>query len=486
MFDLVHGLDRTKVIRENLQTDFGRPNDLKTWRETGQQFKFVRQGIEQCPLFTMSDSEIVKMFGDAFEPEFSRLRNASPTIESSPVKASGAFGVFNLSPSQLLFRADYAEVNRTIVGMLALKWIISGDYESFTAYQTPPVKLRQESFDQLRELFFEALKIDEYVYSLIVSMLVNDLGKDPSLRSDIAPLIEQYGYPAHPNHDMVVYIASVHGGIPLINEFEGRQTLADLQLGLRFGSELNMGQLAQAENIPGSMEKAMAMMDGHRQAFDLKFMELILDVAGAAGHDDARCAKAMVEPVFQTYMTTRQALLDILDGKANLEGGYNYILDQRGQLLQQLGFQSLSVEIPAERALLRLLTMSRTATKQQAELVADGFLRLPANVRQALIDGLSVTGLNDGTAILPYYMPALFAETIKATKTAGTEIKLVALTCLMHFLARVYRGTKPMPGQPGRVVEYDVSFAKSVIQSSDFLFDPKILDGIKLPDSTLS
>ena len=486
MFDLPHGLDRTRRIRYSLESDSVRSKDTGKSERTAQQFGMIHSSIDQCPLFFMDDAEVVRMFGNAFEPELNRLKNASPTVESSPVKATGSFGDFNLSPSQLLYQADYTEVNRTLVGMLALKWIVSNDYESFASYQAPPVQLQLGSFQELRGLVQEAIKTAGDAYALMVSMLVNDLGKDPGLRGDISPIIKQHNYPTHLNHDMIVYIAGIHGVLPLINEFEGTPLLMDLRLGLQFGSELNIAQLAQAEDVPGSMEKAIAMMTGHRHALELKFLELLLDVAGAAGHSDARCAKAMVEPVFRTYMTTRQALLMILDGKLSLEDGYNYILDERGQMLQKLGFQSLSAKVPSQRALLRLLTMSRTATRPQAELIACGFRNLDGPIRQALTDGLSVTGLKDGTAILPYYMPALFAETLKATETASETIKVVAMSCLMRFLARVYHGTKPMPGMTGNVIEYDVSFAKNIIQSHEFVADPEVLDLIDLPYSELN
>jgi hypothetical protein len=62
------------------------------------------------------------------------------------------------------------------------------------------------------------------------------------------------------------------------------------------GFTLNNAQLAQAKNMSGNLE-GLLEVKGHRYAFDLKFLKLILDIIRAVGHLDARCVKMMTKLV---------------------------------------------------------------------------------------------------------------------------------------------------------------------------------------------
>jgi hypothetical protein len=277
---------------------------------------------------------------------------------------------------------------------------------------------------------------------------------------------------------MVIYEAAKANMVPslrLLDEIERR----DVILGLHVGATLNIAQLAQAENVPGSLA-SLLMMKGNKHAFDLKIMEQILDVAGAAGHVDPSGAKPMNEPVFQTFISTRNALIDVVTGDCSLRAAYDKVLLERESFLEREGLRPLSIEIPQERALLRLLTMGRTSDIPQAELFTDAFYALPQIIRQRLIDGLNVNGYDDGKAVVPYYMPALFSEVLQDNVNDSTAARN-ALIALMSFLARVVRDTKSNPGQPGRVIERNVIFARDVIRSEAFKADPHILDNVAIP-----
>ena len=433
-------------------------------------------------LFHYDDKDYILLFSKAFKPELYSLKNASPTAESSPYSEMKTYrNEEYVSPSQRIYNGDYIEVNRTLIGMLALKWLMAGDYEAFTCQQPPAVKLKIESFQELRALFEDGSKDPKNLYALLVATVVNDLGKDPDLFKDVfakgrQDLIGQ-------NHDMVVYAAAEANMIELLNDFDDDMR-ADLLLGLKFGSALNGAQLAQAENVPGNLEGAHAMKN-HERAFTIKYMELLLDVAGADGHIDARGANSMSEPVFQAFKATRQVLLDIASEKCDLRAGYDQVLTQRQEMLEKLGFNKLSVTVQCDRALLRLLAMSRSATKQQADRVSEAFRGLPPDTFNALVNGLSVDGWNDGTAVLPYYIPAIFAETIRSTKEMSEETQVAALSSVMRLLSRVYNGTKQFPGQPGRVVECNLSYLQDVVKSENFKNDPTILDLESVPKLNL-
>ena len=161
-------------------------------------------------------------------------------------------------------------------------------------------------------------------------------------------------------------------------------------------------------------------------------MEQILDVAGAAGHIDHTCAKRLIEPVFQAFKTVLDVELEIIGGKSNLREGYDKVLTNRGDMLARSGFRRLTVHEPEQRALLRLLTMGRTADKEQAELFSNSFDHLDDQNRKLLVEGLNIDGNMDETAVLPYYMPAILSEGLENIQDLPQNEKERAVTALMR------------------------------------------------------
>ena len=431
----------------------------------------LQKSIEDGDFSHMSEAEFLHQVHDAFEPELERLKTAYPLPEGGGAK--------NLehSPSMLLYGQNYDEINRTMVNCLALRWIINDQYDVFTRGHPGVVKLLRESFHWLRTYFSEHLTSASDVFALISAIVINDLGKDQNLEGDY---LKETGKSVEgQNHDMVLFDAAKAGMVPALDRLDPPRR-DDLMLGLELGSKFNPAQLSQAENVPGCLEGLLRMRE-HEHAFAMKYMELLLDVAGAAGHSDPTCAKAMIEPVFQGYKTVNAVSLDIISGNSTLRDGYDKVLSGRGSMLEQKGFQSLSVGIPEQRALLRLMTMGRTADKAQAELFYDAFYSLPSPIREDLVNGMSVDGHNDGTAVLPYYMPAMLAAGLGNVKNEPTAKKREALSSLMVFLMRAYDGTKPEPGSPGVVIEKDLKYAQKTITSEEFRKDPSVLDMLEIP-----
>jgi hypothetical protein len=439
----------------------------------------LRDTINQNQFYSLTDAVILRQIHDAFEPELERLKGAYSMREpgSPTMCSSGSPWNAKQTPSELLYGRNHDEVNRTLVGVLALRWIINNDYDTFVGCQPAPVRLLRESFDWLRNLFEKGITTPDDLFALVTAMIINDLGKDANLEEDY---FTQTGESVQGmNHDMVLFEAAKAGMVPSLDRLS-QPYRDDVMLGLELGSELNAGQLAQAENVIGSLE-GLLLMRGHERAFELKFMEQLLDVAGAAGHSDATCAKKMIEPVFRGFQTVYEVALDIISGRSDLREGYDKVLEGRGNMLQQKGFRGLSVKNPEERALLRLLTMGRTADKEQAELFYETFYSLSPLIREELVNGLNVDGYNDGKAILPYYMPAMLSEGLENTKTPSESLKQAALSSLMRFLARVLEGTKPDPGADGVVIERNLMYARDTIASEQFREDPSVLDKIPIP-----
>ena len=435
----------------------------------------LERTIKEGKFFTLSDKSLLHEIGEAFGPELDRLKNVPASEPGSLEYVNTKYCMERTSPSHQLFDIAYDEVNRTLVGMLALRWIWNDAYETFVHGQASSVRLGRESFKWLRDLFLASLRTSDDVLALVTAMVINDLGKDASLEKEVTSVTHKQGL----NHDMVLLEAAIHDMVPSLRRLDHlHQT--DLMLGLKLGSELNAGQLAQAENVLGNLEVLLEMSQ-HRRAFDLKFMEQLLDVAGAAGHVDGSCAKKLVEPVLQSFKTVHEVAVEIMDGNTSLRDGYDKVLTRRGDVLSGKGFRALSKDYPVDRALLRLLSMGRTCDRAQAELFDQAFCSLPETVRRGIVDGLNVDGLNDGIAILPYYMPAMSAEGLDNTADSPPDIKRKALSSLMRFLAKVFEGTRPEPNTKGVVIEKNLLFARETIRGVRFKEDPTVLDALDVP-----
>src|SRR5690242_14178993 len=131
--------------------------------------------VARGDFFTLSDEVILRQIHDEYTPELERLKraysvrgpDASPGILTKP------------SPSQILYNSNYDEVNRTLIGVLALRWLLNGDYDSFTNTQCPSMTLKKTSFQWMRRFIGDRLQDHNDLYALVTSVMINDLGKDP-------------------------------------------------------------------------------------------------------------------------------------------------------------------------------------------------------------------------------------------------------------------------------------------------------------------
>jgi len=462
--------------------------------------------IRDGRFYTIPEDQLVRQIYQAFKPETERLKGAYAVERNTPPRIELNGESIPRTPSQILFDEDFDEVNRTYLGILVLRWLMNGDYARFTRGQLPEVRLTESSFNWLRDYFKENLKTPTDLLTLVLSMVVNDLGKDPSLVHDH---FKQGNISLHgSNHDTILLEAARAGLVRCLDYLDESQR-AKVMLGLELGSELNAGQLAQAENVPVNLS-GLLIMQGQESAFHLKFMEQMLDVAGAAGHVFADGSKNLIEPVFQAFKTVLDVSLCIIRRECTLREGYDRVLSRRASLLEDEGFRPLSVTNPEERALLRLLTMGRAATLEQAKLFDNAFGDLKQYYKTLLIEGLNIDAIKDTeTAVIPYYMPAMIAETLRSTRGSGREKE--ALSALMRYLARVLHwrpedddtGLPPLkegkaatwpqrlqlhiPPAPkeGRVFERNMTKARDTISSPQFKLNPSILDDLPPPEAYL-
>lgn len=437
----------------------------------------LRGAVSKGQFPELSDTKAVHMFGSAFESELERLENAQLTVESGTAKPAGSLENGE-TPSRYLFRKDLAEVNRTVVNMLALKWILAADYDSFTACQREEGKLSRESFGRLCDFF----RGYGDIYALLVAVVVDDLGKDPRLARDVAEKSHSHDLARDAkmvNHSDFVYQAAKTDLIPALKRVtdSGRKAIIS---SMEIEGQLSIAQLVQGENVPASLSILKNIQDDG-SGFRMRAMVTILDVAGAAAHSDARGCLVMTENIFQGYMTTIETLQKFIQGGIPSERAcYDQVLTDRAKSLHLKGCELLSTDNAEQRALLRIFCIGRVDSKQLADSFTKSFNALLATEKNNLIQGLNVDGLNDGTAILPYYAPGLTAEVLRGVRGKEEPLLVEALSAFLRFLAKVMEERKAVSNTSG-VIERDLSFVQDVIKSSSFKDDPHVLDKVQLP-----
>jgi hypothetical protein len=121
--------------------------------------------------FHLSNSEAPLLIRENFGPELACLKHASLRPEPSSTTPS------TTSPSQVLFNTPYDEVNRTLVSILALRWLHNGQYEVFIGGHAPTKRLSRTSFEWIRTFFVDTVGNKQKLDALITLVGINNLGK---------------------------------------------------------------------------------------------------------------------------------------------------------------------------------------------------------------------------------------------------------------------------------------------------------------------
>ncbi|XXG93802.1 hypothetical protein Hte_000051 [Hypoxylon texense] len=425
-------------------------------------------------LFALSDRDLLLLVKRDFEEELSRLQWA--------YSVGGNKTDVNLglpSPSKLLYpeENDHDEVNRTLISILTLKWIYNGQYEAVVGNQDEALRLSPESFQAIRDFYDRTFNIPEELYTLIMSVVVNDIGKDKKLTTDYE---EKMRKPINTsNHDMILIKAVEAGLVPCLDRLEAEYK-ADIILGMKLGSEFNFGQLAQAENVPAALE-ALNIMKGHPRSFKLRFMEQLLDIAGAAGHLDWTCAKKLTQSNYDAFRAVYDAGITIIYDIINLRQGYVVVLNRRQMLLRAKGFRVLDLSKKEDYALARILCMSSVADLDTAKLYSRAWTSLEDEVRNPLCESLNKDGISD-TAVQVTYIPALVTQAVDPSGPWSAEEKVRSLQSALRYLQRVMSAPIDIKTPLSYVERNVLSALKNVVQTKEFRQDPTILENADIPE----
>ncbi|EGX48786.1 hypothetical protein AOL_s00079g425 [Orbilia oligospora ATCC 24927] len=195
--------------------------------------------IKNGDFFNLSTGDCLQLLKQEYAVELDWLK----TAYSVPGPTSERFNT--LSPSLHLYDTEFDEVNRTLVSVLSLRWIYNKDYDTFVSHQVPHIKLTRESFNWISTFFHNRIddSSSDDIYSLITSIIINDLGKSESLITEFQRVTNINI--SKLNHDMILYqvVNKYPHLVPSISKLPPPRK-ADLILGIQLGAEFNFGQLA--------------------------------------------------------------------------------------------------------------------------------------------------------------------------------------------------------------------------------------------------
>ncbi|KAI1086189.1 hypothetical protein F5B19DRAFT_480148 [Rostrohypoxylon terebratum] len=436
-------------------------------------------------LFGRSDEELLFLIKADFEDELDRLLRAYSVGGVDDTRPSSR------SPSVILYGQEYDEVNRTLTGLLTLKWTWNNQYDILVSNQVEALRLSRQSFDWMRHFYRESLSDPSYpdeLYALITSIVVNDIGKDDQLALDYGK--ETGENISAQNHDMILIKAVKKGLVKCLDPPNPRCLLSPEYIdaiirGMELGAEFNFGQLAQAENAPACLAGLTAMR-GHAHSFRLRFEEQLLDIAGAAGHLDWTGAKKLTQSNFDAYRAVYDVGTGIISRGLSLRAGYDLVLQRRLDLLIEKRFRPLDLNMEDDRALARLLCMGSVADLTTAELYRSAWETLEDDVRNSLRKSLNIDGSAAEPAVQVTYIPALITQAVDANGPKALDAKKRAMQSALRYLCKVM-SAPGKPNGPVSVIERNVlPVLKRVVQSPEFRKDPAILEKAAIPDSLVA
>ncbi|KAI0175528.1 hypothetical protein GGR52DRAFT_537098 [Hypoxylon sp. FL1284] len=427
-------------------------------------------------LFALSDEALLHLVHDDFKDELRRLNYAYSVGGKKDSSTSTT-----VSPSRILYPNDndYDEVNRTLISILTLKWIYNQQYDVLVGNQGEALKLSRESFQRIREFYMDTIGKPDELYALIMSVVVNDIGKDKQLAVDYERKTGEDIDTS--NHDMILIKAVRAGLVDCLERLE-EDYKYDIILGMELGAEFNFGQLAQGENVPAALE-ILEIMRGRERSFKLRFMEQLLDIAGAAGHLDWTCAKKLTQSNYDAYRAVYDAGIGIIkkDG-LSLRQGYDVVLTRRLDLLRDKGFRALDLSKPDNRALARILCMSSVADRNTAELYSKAWESLEDKVRQSLCESLNKDGIDGNTAVQVTYIPALVTQAVDVNGPWSPHQKKHFLQSALRYLERVMSAPVNISQRTSYVERNVLRTLKDVVQTQQFREDPTILERADIPE----
>ena len=412
MFDKLKGVEQQRGKSGDIATELATNDRVSTVLDFPSNADSATKLLQAYP-------ELAWLTGDV---------NATPEGNGSVAQAT--------TLSEQIFGQKHIEFDRTAVGIMVLKWVLSSDYTAFTACQPDSAKLSRDHFEELRDYVVKVLPDQHAVDAMVTYMVINDLGKIKSIVADVRSKLGVENV----DHDKIL-LAALQRSPEISPSFDRlsdhfRQLIIN---GLK--AEFNIGQFIQGENVAASLN-GLAGLDP--KSLDFYLLHAMCDIAGAAGQVKQNGSLVMTEPTYQGFTVAIESIEKMAGGLGAKEV-YDYYLSQRAQTL---GFD---ISVPKDKALTRICCMLRVSDSNRATQVQKAFDGLPENTRALLEQQLNRSGVDDGFATLVYYAPAILVNAQAAHgKAESADPFESALHEGLTTIARIYSGAAvALKNRPG-------------------------------------
>ncbi|MCB9027387.1 MAG: DUF1152 domain-containing protein [Bdellovibrionaceae bacterium] len=303
--------------------------------------------------------------------------------------------------SEKIFGLKHIEFDRTITGLLVIKWLLTDDFEIFTAPQDTNNKLTKDNFKELSLFTREILSENNAIDAMLTYMTLSDLGKV----TEVIDRIKNEMGNVNVDHDKVL-IKALKEKPEWFPSFQRLSETYKNRIVHGLQAEFNVAQFVQGENVPASLSG----LRGLDQAdLDLYLLHSIADIAGAAGHINSQGSMVLNNPTYENFRNAVKSLQALSEGSSEIEV-YNAHLRLKAESLNQLNRSNPSALILnhdsiEHRSIIRLAAMLRINDSEKLNALIDSYLNHPAKF--ILNKVMNISGMEDLNSILLYYSPAL-------------------------------------------------------------------------------
>ena len=367
------------------------------------------------------------------------------------------------SPSIFVFGQQAVEFDRTVIGLMALRWVLEGDWKSFTASQKGEDALSLDAFEQIKTWTRSVLASPSLIEAMITYLVLADMGKVQSVSLDIQGRLSQ----DFVDHDISLRHAleSDEMSNDLFPSFSRLQVKERSRIARSLAADFNIGQFIQGESGPASL-RGLFVLD--KEALDFYLVHAFYDIAGAAGHFEPAGSVIVNERFWQSFRRALAAIESLRQGASECDAYWGFLVEYAADL-GLVGSSSSD----RHRALARLAAIYR-GDSHIAQHLSQAFDALPQMTQDVLIYELNVSGLGKELSLVPYYGPALMNNVVRAASTDDEYLIMTALKDSLEVLARIFqKGRAACKGRegPGVVTLF-------VLELAQIAKEPKMLNEV--------
>lgn len=328
------------------------------------------------------------------------------------------------------------EFKRTWCSVELLNYVLEDNYDAFCECQPDDVRITKESFAEIRKFVKSVLKNADDEEAMEVYLVINDLGK---VGDFVQKIKDEMGIESV-DHDVILY-----EGLNCHPEFSPTFTALSekyqklILAGLK--ANFNMGQFVQCENLPANL---IPLKDIEKEARDFYMIHVLFDIAGAAGHVKSNGSLIVNEVYWKRFSWALEAIEAFCRGEMTAKRAYEEYL------IKTMEYFGIYVSLISEASMVigKLCNLIRVTNHDEARQVEKAYYDLPEYTRANLEKEMTASGIDNDTAILLYYLPAMLQNALSYYKKKDPEHAIELMIARMAAkISRLYKMIRVMGEQ---------------------------------------